>query len=254
MSDALYTYWVGMDIPADTSAADVAAFNDFYSNVHKPEVLAGNPGFLRGRRYELAQDDTRGARGPRFIAAYDIENKEAAQLYITRNDGPASGRPVYSDGPAAWQKRSTKWRLMWQHVLNNPAAAQVSASPYMYLVGMNAAAGSGEAELAEFNEFYNTIHVPEVLAGYGFVSGARYKNMRTFLHPEPGAPNFLAMYGIKDEAAAQSFMKDRLSADPGGNSFSDGPPPWQKRDTKWRLTYRLVGLGNTDVDELSFAC
>ena len=241
MSDALYTYWVGMDIPADTSAADVAAFNDFYSNVHKPEVLAGNLGFLRGRRYELAQDDTRGPRGPRFIAAYDIESQEAARLYISRNDGPASGRPVYSDGPAAWQKRSTKWRLMWQHVLNNPAAAQVSASPYMYLVGMNEAAGSGEAELAQFNEFYNTIHVPEVLAGYGFVTGARYKNMRTFLHPEPGAPNFLAMYGIKDEAAAQSFMKDRLSADPGGNSFSDGPPPWQKRDTKWRLTYRLVG-------------
>ncbi|NQW83321.1 MAG: hypothetical protein HQ450_05135 [Alcaligenaceae bacterium] len=241
MSDALYTYWVGMDIPADTSAANVAAFNDFYSKVHKPEVLAGNPGFLRGRRYELAQDDTRGARGPRFIAAYDIESKEAAQLYISRNDGPASGRPVYSDGPAAWQQRSTKWRLMWQHVLNNPAAAQVSASPYMYLVGMNEAAGSGEAELAQFNEFYNTIHVPEVLAGYGFVTGARYKNMRTFLHPEPGAPNFLAMYGIKDEAAAESFMKDRLSADPSGNSFSDGPPPWQKRDTKWRLTYRLVG-------------
>lgn len=241
MSDALYTYWVGMDIPADTSAADVAAFNDFYSNVHKPEVLAGNPGFLRGRRYELAQDDTRGPRGPRFIAAYDIESKEAAQLYITRNDGPASGRPVYSDGPAAWQKRNTKWRLMWQHVLNNPAAAQVSASPYMYLVGMNEAAGSGERELAQFNEFYNTIHVPEVLAGYGFVTGARYKNMRTFLHPEPGAPNFLAMYGIKDEAEAQTFMKARLSADPGGNSFSAGPPPWQNRDTKWRLTYRLVG-------------
>ena len=241
MSDALYTYWVGMDIPADSSATDVAAFNDFYSNVHKPEVLAGNPGFLRGRRYELAQDDTRGARGPRFIAAYDIESKEAAQLYISRNDGPASGRPVYSDGPAAWQQRNTKWRLMWQHVLNNPAAAQVSASPYMYLVGMNEAAGSGEAELAQFNEFYNTIHVPEVLAGYGFVTGARYKNMRTFLHPEPGAPNFLAMYGIKDEAAAKSFMKDRLAAVPGASPFSDGPPPWQNRDTKWRLTYRLVG-------------
>ena len=61
MSDALYTYWVGMDIPADTSAADVAAFNDFYSNVHKAEVLAGNPGFLRGRRYELRKT-TRAAR------------------------------------------------------------------------------------------------------------------------------------------------------------------------------------------------
>ncbi|MEI8403268.1 MAG: hypothetical protein WCG12_20895, partial [Alcaligenaceae bacterium] len=139
------------------------------------------------------------------------------------------------------QKRQSKWRLMWQHVLNNPEAAKVSDSPYMYLVGMNEAAGSGAAELAQFNEFYNTIHVPEVLAGYGFVTGARYKNMRTFLHPEPGAPNFLAMYGIKDEAAAKSFMKDRLAAVPGVSPFSDGPPPWQNRDTKWRLTYRLVG-------------
>jgi hypothetical protein len=87
---------------------------DFYSNTHRPEVLAGNPGFLRGRRYELAQDDPRGPRGPRFLAAYDIESEEAALLYISRNDGPASGRPVYSDGPSAWQKRQTKWRLMWQ--------------------------------------------------------------------------------------------------------------------------------------------
>jgi len=106
---------------------------------------------------------------------------------------------------------------------------------------MNAAAGADAAALAQFDAFYNTIHVPEVLAGYGFVSGARYKNLRTFMHPEPGAPNFLAMYGIKDEAVAQAFMKGRLTADPSGNSFSDGPPVWQKRDTKWRLTYRLVG-------------
>ena len=80
MSDALFTYWVGMDIPADTSAADVAAFNDFYNNVHRKEVLEANPGFLRGRRYELAQDDTRRPRGPRFLVCYDIESKEAAML------------------------------------------------------------------------------------------------------------------------------------------------------------------------------
>lgn len=240
MSDAFFTYWVGMDIPADTSTADVASFNDFYTHVHRLEVLASNPGFLRGRRYELAQDDTRGPRGPRFLAAYDIESEAAAQLYISRNDGPAAGKPIYSDGPSAWQKRQTKWRLMWQHVLNNPQQAQVSDSPFMYLVGMNAADGADEIALSQFNDFYNTIHVPEVMTGYGFESGARYKILREFLHPNSGAPHFLAMYGIKDHATAQAFMKARLSADPSGNSFSDGPPSWQKRDTKWRLTYRQV--------------
>ncbi len=240
MSDALYTYWVGMDIPADTSAKDVADFNAFYSNTHRPEVLASNPGFLRGRRYELVQDDPRGPRGPRFIAAYDVESKEAAQQYIGRNDGPASGHPVYSDGPAAWQQRQTKWRLMWQHLMNAPGGQQVSAAPYIYLVGMSAAAGADATELAKFNAFYNDIHVGEVMKGYGFVSGARYQCLREFMHPAPGVPDFLAMYGLKDEAAAEVFMKGRLTADPSGNSFSAGPDVWMNRDTRWRLTYRLV--------------
>ena len=240
MSDAIFTYWVGMDIPADTSAADVADFNAFYSNTHRPEVIAGNPGFLRGRRYELVQDDPRGARGPRFIAAYDIQSNEDALLYIARNDGPVEGRPVYSDGPTAWRQRQTKWRLMWQHLLNSPADSKVSDAPYMYLVGMNAATGASETELAQFNAFYNTTHVGEVMNGYGFISGARYQCMREFLHPAPGSPQFLAMYGIKNEQAAENFMKGRLTADPSGNTFSAGPSVWMNRDTRWRLTYRLV--------------
>lgn len=240
MSDALFTYWVGIDVPADTSEADVADFNRFYSEIHRPEVIASNPGFLRGRRYELAQDDPRGPRGPRFIAAYDIENEEAAKLYISRNDGPLSGRPVYTDGPSAWKKKSTNWRLMWRHLLNNPENVQVAASPYMYLVGMSEAAGSNAQEIQQFNDFYNNIHVPEVLAGYGFVSGARYACMREFLHPAPGAPNYVAMYGIKNAADAEAFMQSRLKADQSGNSFSSGPPSWEKRDTKWRLTYRQI--------------
>lgn len=240
MSDALFTYWVGIDVPADTSEADVADFNRFYSEIHRPEVIASNPGFLRGRRYELAQDDPRGPRGPRFIAAYDIESEEAAKLYISRNDGPPSGRPVYTDGPSAWKKKSTNWRLMWRHLLNNPENKQVAASPYMYLVGMSEAAGSNAQEIQQFNDFYNNIHVPEVLAGYGFVSGARYACMREFLHPAPGAPNYVAMYGIKNAADAEAFMQSRLKADQSGNSFSSGPPSWEKRDTKWRLTYRQI--------------
>lgn len=240
MSDALYTYWVGMNIPADTSANDVSDFNTFYNDVHAKEVLANNPGFLRARRYELAQDDTRGPRGPRFIAAYDLDSREAAMLYISRNDGPASGRPVYSEGPSAWQKRSTQWRLMWQHLLNNPEHKNVTASPFMYLVGMSEASHATNAEIEKFNTFYNDIHVPEVLAGYGFVSGARYQCLREFLHPAPSAPHYVAMYGIQDSAAAQAFMASRLAPDPIGSGFSEGPPTWQNRDTKWRLTYKLV--------------
>jgi hypothetical protein len=240
MSDAPYSYWVGMDIPADTDAAALADFNHFYTNTHVREVLGSNPGFVRGRRYELAQDDARGPRGPRFLATYDIDSEAAALGYIARNDGPAAGRPKYSQGPAAWQQHTTLWRLMWCRIVKVPETAQAGQAPYIYLIGMNAPADANAADMAQFNDFYTNTHVPEVIAANGFVCGTRYQSLRAFLHPNPGAPGFLAIYGIKDEAAARAHMQSRAAPRTGGGALSAGPPVWQRHDTLWRLTYRRV--------------
>ena len=48
-----FMYWVGMNTPSDTDPAAVAEFSQFYSTIHVPEVVASNPGFVRGTRYEL---------------------------------------------------------------------------------------------------------------------------------------------------------------------------------------------------------
>ena len=45
MADAPYMYWVGMNTQPDTSAEELAKFNDFYTNVHMREVVNSNPGF-----------------------------------------------------------------------------------------------------------------------------------------------------------------------------------------------------------------
>src|SRR5262244_794902 len=55
-----FMYWVGMNTPPGTDAAAVAEFSQFYSTIHVPEVVASNPGFVRGTRYELLQPDPRG--------------------------------------------------------------------------------------------------------------------------------------------------------------------------------------------------
>jgi len=240
MGDAPYSYWVGMDIPADTNAAALADFNHFYTNTHAREVLASNPGFVGGARYELAQDDARGARGPRFLATYDIENEAGALGYIARNDGPPEGRPKYSEGPQAWQQHTTLWRLMWRRILKVPERSAAGAAPYIYLIGMNAPANASAAELAEFNAFYTSVHVPEVMAANGFERGLRYQCLRAFLHPAPGAPGFLAIYDIKDQAAARTHMQRRASPQTGASALSPGPLVWQRHDTLWRLTYRRI--------------
>src|SRR5713101_1425483 len=108
-----FMYWVGMNTTPDTDATALAEFSRFYSKTHLPEVVASNPGFVRGSRYELLQPDPRGDFGPRWLAVYEMDGEAAADGYITRNDGLPEGRPRYTPGPAAWRQTETRWRLLW---------------------------------------------------------------------------------------------------------------------------------------------
>src|SRR5215510_13688744 len=59
--------------------------------MHVPEVVASNPGFVRGTRYELLQPDPRGDWGPRWLAVYEMDGEAAARTYAQRNDAPPAG-------------------------------------------------------------------------------------------------------------------------------------------------------------------
>src|SRR4030088_1989024 len=82
---------------------------------------------------------------------------------------------------------------------------EVFAHPFMYWVGMDTDPRTSPEALADFNRFYSTTHVGEVLAAHpGFVSVSRYE----LLDPDPrgdmhSGPRWLAVYEMTDEAAAQ---------------------------------------------------
>lgn len=238
MADAPFMYWVGMNTQPDTSAADLADFNHFYSNVHVPEVLANNAGFIRATRYELVEQDARGDFGPRWLAIYEMDGQKAADLYIERNDGPPEGRPTYTAGPVAWQNYEGWWRLMWRLLVPESGGLGSGGAPYIFMVGMDVPAGTDEKGLQEFNDFYTQVHVPEVVAANEFLSGARYDLYRGFRHPEPGAPHFLAVYEATDASleARAKRAEDPASATP----LSSGPPAWEDHVTAWRLVYRRI--------------
>lgn len=113
MADARCIYMVGMDIPQATPA-ELAAFNEFYSHTHVPEVVGNNAGFLSGTRYELTDPNL---SGPRFLAVYEVADEQAAKQHLARNANPnLSGGPRYSPGPELWQKHNTLWRLMYTQI------------------------------------------------------------------------------------------------------------------------------------------
>ena len=236
-----FMYWVGMNTPSDTDPAAVAEFSQFYSTIHVPEVVASNPGFVRGTRYELLQPDPHGDYGPRWLAVYEMDDEAAARTYAARNDGPPEGRPRYTPGPAVWQQTQSVWRMIWRHVSSSGTTSQPPHS--IFMVGMNVPPDTDEAGLAEFNAFYTNIHVPEVMARGGYVHGTRWELHRAFRHPQPGCPRFCAIYEA-DAAATQANQQRRSNPtpQPGERPLSSGPPTWEKHDTLWRLVYRRVEL------------
>ena len=84
-------YVLGVNPPPDTTDEELDVFNDFYTNVHLPEV-AGRRHALRAVRYELLQEVRPPYKGaPQFLAVYEVDEKAAS---VRRHVGPP-----YATGP-----------------------------------------------------------------------------------------------------------------------------------------------------------
>lgn len=224
-----YMYWVGADLPTE-DPDEVKSWNAFYSGTHVPEVVAANPGFTHGHRYELVGPDPRGVDAPKYLAVYEMAHEGAARTYGARNDGPAEGRPKYTSGPAVWETMTLKWRMIWRTFAETGPAGGTPES--IFVVGMNPPANASPAELTEFNDYYTKTHLPEVTEAGPYTRGTRHELYRPFLHPGSGAPRYLALYEADDP--------DRTGGPLPGTQPTPGPPIWDGRDTLWRLVYRRL--------------
>ena len=142
--------------------SDVAAdeFHDWYDLEHIPERLRV-PGFLNAERWI-------GSANPKqSVALYDLDNVGVLHSAPYQAVGGANGTP--------WTKRVTGRtksliRLEGEQVLPGDALAPQGAAALL-LIAMNPAP---EAE-AEFNEWYNTEHLPALAGVPGVLCARRYQ-------------------------------------------------------------------------------
>jgi hypothetical protein len=107
-------YMVGVDPPPGLDASGMEEFNEFYTNVHVPEV-ARRRRSLRASRYELLKELLVPPEGrPQFLAIYEVDEKGAS---VTRHIGGG-----YTRGPEVWRKHKTPWRL-WYRLLPESGSA-----------------------------------------------------------------------------------------------------------------------------------
>lgn len=228
-------YVVGIDTPgADES--ELQEYDDFYTTIHVPEVLAANPGITAVHRYRLLAPDPRGDLGPEWLALYEM-SEEGARGYVERNDGPPERRPRYSAGPKAWEAKRTVWRIIWRRIASVGSSIEPPAA--LFMVGMDP--GPEENEPGEFETFYTSVHLPEVVETGGYRRGLRFGLERAFLHPDPGSPRFCAIYEA-DESRAEDIAQGRFTPTVPGSQppGTSGPRAWETRRVAWRLAYRAI--------------
>jgi hypothetical protein len=110
---APYLYFVAMNVPPDTDAKGLQEFNDFYTNIHVPEVVDISA-FRSGTRYELHKDLRHPPPGaPQFLAVYEADDK-SRQRMAERRTNPRGAK--LSSGPPTWEAHDTLWRLWYRRL------------------------------------------------------------------------------------------------------------------------------------------
>jgi hypothetical protein len=185
---------VWCDVPADKEPD----FNRWYNEEHLAERLAV-PGFLSAARYEAVKG------GPKHLAVYELESAAVMQ---------SAAYKKVSANPTPWTQRTGPQAIATTFIRNvytmihprtvTPIVAESRLAPALQLGRMDVPA----AVDAEFNEWYNTIYVPNYEKVPGVIRGRRYRALE-------GTPAYLTFY---------EFEHPKVSETPAWNAQRDAVP------------------------------
>jgi hypothetical protein len=153
----------------DLEAEREREFGAWYEREHARAMLA-REGWRRLRRYRCTD-------GQPFASLYDLDDGVATEPHL-------SAAPFRSDRFAARGVRNYHART-WREIHDegeHPARAR-----WLNIVSVDIE----DAHAAEFNRWYNEVHVPEILGCPGWLANRRYECV-------DGDPRFLAIYELSD--------------------------------------------------------
>lgn len=176
-------------------------YNDWYDNIHVPDILA-TPGFIRARRY--VHKELRDGRG-KYMALYEIETSDIEKTMKLRVEKRTEEQRQGRAGTDRPNLSFSLWRDVLFRQCFEATAPQNSTSPtgkWLNFVEQNC----DPLREAEYHDWYNNIHIPDILQTQSFVSARRYE-IREF---RDGRGKYLAIYEIETDDIEQT-MKVRLA-------------------------------------------
>ena len=174
---------VWADVPADKEAD----FNRWYNEEHLAERLAV-PGFLSGARYEAVKG------APKHLACYELESAAVLESEAYRH---AQAHPT------AWTRRCSPEAIGTTYIRNvytmihpktiTPDIAASAMAPALQMGRMDVPPEIDE----EFNDWYDTIYVPNYEKVPGVIRGRRYRAVT-------GTPAYLTLYEFEHPKVSES--------------------------------------------------
>jgi hypothetical protein len=178
---------VWMDIPA----ACEDDLNRWYNEEHLAERL-GIAGFINARRYQSLSGT------PKYLALYDTADAQVLQSEAYRK---------VAGHPSAWTQ---KLQPQFQNFVRNEyelllalGTVPLEAAPYVLTVRLDI----GPAHEEEFNDWYNTDHLPALANVPGVYGARRYR-------ATVGSPRYLAVYDLANSELLQGEVWKKAAASP----------------------------------------
>ena len=218
--------WVCL-VESNPEPAREAAYNDWCERVHISDVL-GTPGFVAAQRYQ--SKEMRDGRG-KYLVIYEIESDDiqktmalrAERLSRERREGRALDPVIGFD---LW--RDVLWKQIFQARTKH---RWPSAQKWVNFVEQF----SDPARQDEYHDWYNNIHIPDILETPDFHSAKRYYREGV----RDGRGEYLAIYDIESDDIERTMkirLEKRLEEQKLGRSSASRAnltrPLW--RDVLWR--------------------
>ena len=165
-----------MDIPAEIEDE----FNDWYNKEHLAWRLERVPGYLFGRRYRAVEGT------PKYVTLYDLASVDAltseANLKL-RAEEQSDPSPEFRRIRPRFQNFA---RSVYGEITPEPVDYRPPEAGRILLVAMLVPRPEHEEE---YNEWYNTEHLPAIRSIEGVLSARRFRAVE-------GEPKYLALYDV----------------------------------------------------------
>lgn len=172
-----------------------AEFHHWYQDEHMPEVI-NRPGFVSARRYAALGEEPflppQNSPAPQLVK-YDIRTMDLEKTFS--EDSRLSQEARLADPPLVPTATvSFTYQKIGQQFKG--AGPKLTGEGKLKTYEFYSLCGPTPGQEEEFNIWYDTIHIPEVIATPGFVSAQRYQRSSIQRYSGAESPAYMVVYTI----------------------------------------------------------